>query len=196
MVVRLRRFRGVERQQMKWFLYAAAPIPTFPITDYLPDIFSGLLFGWILIGLPMAIGIAVLRYRLYDIDVVINRTLVYGPLTVTLALVYAGCVFSLQYTFRALAGQTSQLAVVASTLAIAALFGPLSRQVQSLIDRRFYRNRYDAAKTLESFSSKLRVETGLDHLDDELVLVVRQTVQPTHVALWLREPGREREKGH
>ncbi|MDQ3318286.1 MAG: hypothetical protein M3522_13280, partial [Actinomycetota bacterium] len=193
-VVRLRRSRGVERQQMKWFLYAAAPIPTFPFTDYLPGIVggfvSGLVFGWVLIGLPMAIGIAVLRYRLYGIDVVINRTLVYGALTASLALVYLGGIAVLQGMFRALTGQEFSLAVVASTLVIAALFSPLRRRIQGFIDRRFYRRKYDAARTLRAFSAKLREETDLDGLNTGLLEVVRDTVQPQHASLWLREPGR------
>ncbi|MDP8949385.1 MAG: hypothetical protein M3N00_03960 [Actinomycetota bacterium] len=185
-VVRFRRSRGIERQQMKWFLYPAVPILTTPVLDYMPAIISGILFGVVLIGLPTAIGIAVLRYRLYDIDLVINRTLVYGPLTVTLILVYLGGVVSLQYAFRGLTGQGSQLAIVASTLAIAALFNPLRRRVQAFVDRLFYRRKYDAAKTLAAFSAKLRDETDLDALSDHLVGVVRETMQPAHASLWLR----------
>ncbi len=185
-VVRFRRSRGIERQQMKWFVYALAPVLVMPVEDYLPGIISSVALGAVLIGLPAAIGIAILRYRLYDIDVVINRTLVYGPLTAMLVFVYLGGVVSLQYAFRALTGQESQLAVVASTLAIAALFNPLRRRIQSFIDRRFYRRKYDAAKTLETFSAKLREETDLDALNDELVGVVREAMQPAHVSLWLR----------
>ena len=185
-VVRFRRSSGVERQQMKWFLYAAAPILTFPITDYLPGIVSGLVFGWMLIGLPTAIGIAVLRYRLYDIDVVINRTLVYGALTVSLALVYFGSVVGLQRLLSPVVGDSNQLAVVASTLAVAALFTPFRRRIQSFIDRRFYRRKYDARKTLEAFSAKLRGVSDLDELNGELLAVVRETVQPEHASLWLR----------
>jgi hypothetical protein len=186
-VVRFRRSRGVERQQMKWFLYAAAPIVTFPITDYLPGIVSDLLFGWLLLGLPTAIGIAVLRYRLYDIDVVIHRTLVYAALTVSLALVYLGSVVGLQRLLSPV-GESNQLAVVASTLAVAALFNPLRRRIQSFIDRRFYRRKYDARRTLESFSATLRDETDLDRLSDDLVSVVSETIQPEHASLWLRAP--------
>jgi hypothetical protein len=186
-VVRYRRSRGVERQQMKWFVYAAAlPLLLAPVEGLLPDIVSNVLFGVVLIALPIAVGVAVLRYRLYDIDVVINRTLVYGPLTATLVLLYVGGVISLQYAFRALTGQESQIAIVASTLAIAALFNPLRRRVQSFVDRRFYRRKYDAAKTLETFSAKLRDETDLEALNAELVGVVRETMQPAHVSLWLR----------
>jgi hypothetical protein len=185
-VVRFRRSRGIERQQMKWFLYAAALLLLAPAADSLPDIVSNVLFGVVLIAIPTAIGIAVLRYHLYDIDILINRTLVYGSLTVALVLIYVGGVVSLQYAFRAITGQESQIAIVASTLAIAALFNPLRRRVQAFVDRRFYRRKYDAAKTLEAFSAKLRDETDLDALNDELVGVVRVTMQPKHASLWLR----------
>jgi hypothetical protein len=185
-VVRFRRSRGTERQQLKWFLYAAAPIAAFPAIDSLPVIVSGLLSGWVLVGLPAAIGIAVLRYRLYEIDLVINRTLVYGSLTVMLGLFYVGSVLIMQLLFRVLTGQESQLAVVASTLVIAASFTPLRRRIQAFIDRRFYRRKYDARKTLEAFSARLRDETDLDALTDDLVGVVRGTMQPVHASLWLR----------
>jgi hypothetical protein len=138
--------------------------------------------------IPLSLGVAVLRARLFDIDVVINRTLVYGSLTVMLALVYLGGVATTQAIFRALTGQEQQpqLAIVISTLVIAALFNPLRRRIQGFIDRRFYRSKYDARKTLAAFSAKLREETDIEALNDELVGVVRETMQPAHVSLWLR----------
>jgi len=131
-------------------------------------------------------GLAILRFRLYEIDLIINRTLVYGPLTATLVALYFGAVILLQRLFVALTGQKSTLAVVVSTLLIAALFNPLRRRMQGFIDRRFYRRKYDARKTLEAFSAKLRDETDLDALNHELVGMVTETMQPAHVSLWLR----------
>ena len=186
--VRYRRSRGMERQQMKWFLYPAAFLCLFFVIDYLPGIAGGLVFGVIVVGQPVAIGIAVLRYRLYEIDIIINRTLVYGSLTVLLVAVYFAGVSTAQALFRALTGQEQQpqLAIVVSTLAIAALFNPLRRRIQAFIDKRFYRRKYDAAKTLEEFSARLRDETDMEALGAELVGVVRETMQPAHVSLWLR----------
>jgi hypothetical protein len=138
-----------------------------------------------LAGLPISIGIAVLRYRLYNIDRITNRTFVYGALTATLLTVYVADIVLLQRIFVLLTGQESTLAVVASTLMIAALFTPLRRRIQSFIDRRFYRRKYDATKTLEAFSAQLRNETDLEALSDDLVGVVRETMQPAHVSLWL-----------
>lgn len=187
-VVRFRRSHGIERQQMKWFLYAAVPIVSFPVSDQLPGVVGDLALAWLLIGLPTAIGVAVLKYRLYDIDVVINRTLVYGILTVSLVAVYLGSVVGLQRLFSPVVGEGNQLAVVASTLLIAALFGPLRRRVQGFIDRRFYRRKYDAKRTLEEFGARLRNETDLDELGDDLISVAREALQPAHVSLWLRGP--------
>jgi hypothetical protein len=207
LVMRYRRSRGEERQQIKWIAFAASFVGLlYLIAMVCAFIFpSGAWFQagsplWLdLLGyaalssftlVPIAIGFAVLRYRLHEIDIIINRTLVYGSLTISLALVYVGLVVSLQYVFRALAGGDSQLVIVASTLAIAALFNPLRRRNQSFIDRRFYRRKYDARKTLEEFSARLREETDLDSLSEDLVGVVRETVRPARVSLWLRQPGR------
>jgi hypothetical protein len=190
LVVRFRRSQGIERQQLKWFTYAAAvTLGGLVMNEALSlGIAGNLLFLPFIPSIPVAAGIAVLRYGLYEIDILINRTLVYGSLTVLLVAVYFGGVAATQAIFRALTGQEqqSQLAVVVSTLAIAALFNPLRRRIQAFIDRRFYRRRYDAAKTLEVFSAKLRDETDLDALHVELVGVVRETMQPEHVSLWLR----------
>jgi hypothetical protein len=139
-----------------------------------------------IVGVPTAVGIAITRYRLYEIDLIINRTLVYGSLTVTLIALYFGVIVVSQRAFVLLTGERSTLAVVASTLLIAALFTPLRRLIQGFIDRRFYRSKYDARKTLEAFSAQLRNETDLEALSDDLVGVVRETMQPAHVSLWLR----------
>ncbi|CAN5542086.1 hypothetical protein BH20ACT10_BH20ACT10_24890 [soil metagenome] len=184
--VRFRRSSGGERQQMKWFLYACAFAPSFTILDFAPEVVGDLMFGAVIIALPTSIGIAILRHRLYDIDVLINKTLVYGSLTASLALVYFGSVAVFQRLLGAFMGESSQIAVVASTLAIAALFTPFRRFLQNFIDRRFYRQKYDAAKTLEAFSAKLREETDIEDLSGELVGVVRETVRPVHASLWLR----------
>jgi cytochrome b subunit of formate dehydrogenase len=187
--------RGVERQQIKWFSYAIALLTSGAILQYaISEPLEQVLLGWVgrtlvlagIAGIPISMGIAITRYRLYEIDIVINRTLAYGPLTATLVAIYFGAVVLLQRLFVALTGEKSTLAVVASTLLIAALFNPLRRRIQSFIDRRFYRSKYDAAKTLEAFSIKLRDETDLDALSDNLVGVVRETMQPAHVSLWLR----------
>jgi hypothetical protein len=193
--IRYRRANATEREQIKWLLYACAMFLVVYVVGF-PSALAGkasvggyiwgVFFGLSVIALPTAIGIAILKYRLYDIDVVINRTLVYGPLTATLIALYFGGIVVLQRLFVFLTGQQSTLAVVASTLLIAALFTPLRRRIQSFIDRLFYRRKYDAAKTLEEFSAKLRDETNLDALGGDLVGVVRETMQPAHVSLWLR----------
>jgi hypothetical protein len=156
-----------------------------------PRMMSMLLMDAFGLLIPVSIGFAVLRSRLFDIDVVINRTLVYGSLTAMLVALYFVAIVVLQRIFVALTGQESTLAVVISTLVIAALFNPLRRRIQSFIDRRFYRKKYDARKTLETFSSKLRDETDLEALNDDLVGVVAETMQPAHASLWLRPDGGE-----
>ena len=194
LVVRYRSASGVERQQLKWFALAAAFLAAMIIPDLLGvdrllgDALWNLLFVLAFAALYVGVGIAILRHRLYDIDVIINRTLVYGSLTVTLALLYLGGVTATQTIFRTLTGQQEQpqLAIVVSTLLIAALFNPLRQRIQSFIDRRFYRRKYDAAKTLAAFGSRLREETDLDSLSGDVLAVVRETMQPKHASLWLR----------
>jgi len=196
LVLRYQRSRDEEREQIKWIAFAASVVGLLfliglvisliyesrpPSWTRLLDTMTGLSYT----GVPIAVGFAVLKYRLYDIDLLINRTLVYGTLTGTLVALYFGGVVVLQRVFVALTDEQSTLAVVASTLLIAALFAPLRRSIQSFIDRRFYRKKYDARKTLEAFSAKLRDETDLEALGDELVGVVRETMQPAHVSLWL-----------
>ena len=193
----------VERQQTKLVVFGVAVALAGALTtiftveaavDLPPEEVGARMLSMLLMDafgllIPLSIGIAVLRSRLFDIDIVINRTLVYGSLTVSLAVVYFGGVTVTQAIFRALTGQEQQpqLAIVISTLVIAALFNPLRQRIQSFIDRRFYRSKYDAIKTLEAFSVKLRDETDLSALSAELVGVVRETMQPAHVSLWLRQ---------
>jgi len=194
-----------QRQQTKWviFTFAAAMVgfsvlltfyalvpPTWrrfvgPLGEMIAETF---IYGYIMM-IPFGIGLAILRSRLYDIDVLINRTLVYGALTTSLVLMYIGGVVALQWFFRAITGGGSQLAIVASTLAIAALFNPLRRGIQAFIDRSFYRKKYDAGKVLGDFSARLRDETDLDRLTPEVLRVIRETVQPAQVSLWLRPPS-------
>ena len=199
----------VERQQTKWVVFGVAVAivgfgliltlvslapsiePSGPLGEMAGETY---VYGFIVL-IPLSIGVAILRSGLYDIDVIINRTLVYGSLTATLVVVYFGGIVVLQRVFVLLTGQESTLAVVASTLAIAALFVPLRRRVQAFVDRRFYRRKYDARKTLEAFSAKLRDETDLEALNNELVGVVRETMQPAHVSLWVRpDPTSEGEQ--
>ena len=213
-VLRYRHSKGDERQQIKWIAFAASLVALVyliaMVTSFIHPSEAWTTVGsvwWLnlitivallsFVTIPIAVGFAVLKYRLYDIDLIINRTLVYGSLTATLVALYFGGIIVLQRVFVTLTGQQSTLAVVASTLLIAALFSPLRRRIQSFIDRRFYRRKYDARKTLEAFSSKLRDETDLDALNAELVGVVRETMQPSHVSLWLRTSRRvveEKEK--
>jgi hypothetical protein len=200
---RLRRAGGVERQQIKWFAYAAAAtLSGVVLASMIPNsVDTPPWFEWtgyaLLIAttpaIPVSIGIAILRYRLYDIDLIINRILVYGALSVTLALLYFSGVTLTQITFRVITGQEQQpqLVIVASTLMIAVLFNPLRHRMQEFRDQRFYRRKSDAAKTLEQFSSKLRDETDLNALSGDILAVVRETMQPEHISLWLREPERK-----
>jgi hypothetical protein len=203
--LRLHRARGVERQQIKWPAYTAV-VATGGSLLYDTAISEAIGLRWLegvgyvvviatLVGFPISIGIAIVRYKLYEIDTLINRTLVYGSLTATLAAIYFGAVVLLQRLFVALTGEKSTLAVVVSTLVIAALFNPLRRRIQGFIDRRFYRSKYDAATTLESFSAKLRDETDLDALSNDLVGVVRETMQPAHVTLWMQPDPAPRSSG-
>jgi hypothetical protein len=203
-IARFRRARGEERQQMKWLAYTAVflgPLLGVSVLNFqvlhnrVIEFAVGIAGPVAIAAIPAAVGVAILRYRLYEIDLLINRTLVYGSLTATLVALYFGTVVLLQWLFAALTGQQSTLAVVASTLLIAALFNPLHRRIQSFIDRRFYRSKYDARKTLEAFSAKLRDETDLEALSDELAGVVRETMQPAHVSIWLspdEAPGNAR----
>jgi hypothetical protein len=196
--LRFRRSRGEERQQLKWFAFAAALIASFvSVGIAFPAIeetaASQLLFGSAILAIPVSCGIAITRYRLYDIDRIINRTLVYAILTALLVGIYVGAAVGLGGLVRSVTGQENNaLVIAASTLAVAALFGPARRRIQDFIDRRFYRRKYDAAQTLESFSARLREEVDLDSLTGELVGVVKATMQPTHVSLWLRTPELER----
>lgn len=199
-VARFRRSHGVERQQVKWFAWSGAMLVLLIVTAGIVETLQGgpgggsaafeiigpLAFAAALSGLPITAGIAILRYRLYDIDLVINRTLVYAILTTILVATYLGSVLALRLALDPLTGQ-SDLAVAASTLAVAALFRPLRGRVQSVVDRRFYRSRYDAARTLDDFSARLRHEVDLESLTSDLRAAVHDTMMPTHVCLWLRE---------
>ena len=191
LVVRFRRARGVERQQLKWLLYAVAiAVLGTPLLSLAPsrtpelvvDLASALLIALI----PVTVGLAILKYRLYDIDRLINRTLVYGLLTALLASVYALVVLVLGQLFGGLGTNLPNWAVAAATLAVAALFRPARRRIQQGVDRRFNRRKYDAAKTIEAFSARLRDQIELDTLSAELLAGVEQTLEPTTVSLWLR----------
>jgi hypothetical protein len=211
-VVQIYRYRRVsgpaQRQQTKWVVYGASMgaggyLVIFTIPLFLPSLFqTGSLVSLIesAVGsglallVPFSIGLAILRSRLWDIDLLINRTLVYGTLTAILALVYVSCIIAFQALLRGLFHQTSDVAIVVSTLVIAALFQPLRKRIQALIDRRFYRRKYDAARTLTAFSATLRHEVDLDQLREHLLAVVQETMQPTFVSLWLRQPEQSGER--
>src|SRR5215213_5320084 len=206
LIVRFRRSRAEERQQIKWFAFAGAIMcavtATGPLLWSLPPSSPGVTLIWPLLfisavsTIPVATGIAILKYRLYDIDLLINRTLVYGLLTAVLFAVYFFGVTATQAIVQALTGQEKQpqLTIVISTLVIAALFIPLRRRLQSFIDRSFYRRKYDATKTLEAFSAKLREETDLHALSHDLASVVRETMQPAHVSVWLPPDSARKDK--
>ena len=193
LVVRFRRSSGVERQQLKWVVAGGALLAA--------GLLSGpLLLWWTPFGgvwdvlaplgfavFPVAVGFAVLRYRMYDLDRIINRTVVYAIVTALLAGLYFGIVIGLQQAFSGLT-RGNDLAIAGSTLAVAALFRPARTRIQEFVDRRFYRRRYDAARTLEAFSARLRDEVDLDRLGTDLGAAVNDTMQPVHVSLWLREP--------
>ena len=198
-IVRYRRAAGIQRQQIKWFALGAAAMVLCVVVTVVavPDENSPLStigFAIAFAMLPIGAGIGVLRYRLYDIDVIINRALVYGSLTALLAAVYFGSVVGMQHLASAVAGpqaRANPLIIVLSTLLIAALFTPLRRRLQRTIDHRFYRSKYDTTRTLERFATTLRSETDLRALSDHLVGVVDETMRPAHVSLWLRQPARE-----
>ena len=197
----------VQRQQTKWVVFAiiigllveavftlvAVFFPSLNQSGSLYWLLYNNISTYALLLIPLSLFIAILRYRLWDIDNLINRALVYGTLTVLLALVYFGLIVVLQYLLRGVISQTNDVVIVVSTLAIAALFQPLRRGIQGIIDRRFYRRKYDAVKTLEAFSATLRNEVDLDQLSEHLVAVVQETMQPTHVSLWLRTHNRREE---
>jgi hypothetical protein len=190
-VVRFRRSRGDERQQLKWMLVAVALLVcqvllVEALPGELPDAIANAGFALAVAAIPVAAGIAMLKYRLYDVDVVIRKTLVYGSLTVLLGLAYVALVLAAQAVFSSFAGG-SDLAIAVSTLVVAAFFLPVRSRVQRLVDRRFYRRRYDAQRTLAAFGARLREQTELDALSADVRTVVVETMQPAHVTLWVRE---------
>jgi hypothetical protein len=186
LVIRFRRSRGEERQQLKWFTYAIALLPLAVLADFLPGTGGSVVFAVPIVFLPVAAGIAILRYRLYDIDRLINRTLVYGLLTALLGGVYAGAVLILGQVFGGVGRDPPSWAVAAATLAVAALFQPARRRIQAAVDRRFNRRKYNTAKTIQAFSTRLRDQVDIDTLSTDLLTVVDQTMEPTQASLWLR----------
>ncbi len=212
-IAQVYRYRRVstlaQRQQTKWVVYSLAvtiilvvgllliPQLAFPTQAQPGSLFTaaGNIFAnLLLVLLPISFGVAILRYRLYDIDILINRTLVYLTLTATLALIYIGSIIALQYLLRGIINQNNDVAIVVSTLAIAALFQPLRQRIQNVIDRRFYRRKYDAARIVEAFSATLRSEVDLSQLSEHLLTVVQETMQPAYVSLWLCQPMRVDER--
>jgi hypothetical protein len=213
MVIQIYRYRAVsnpeQRQQTKWFIYACSIsigclilyfalqglVPAFKQPDSVYQLADATVTELVFLSVPLALGIAILRYRLWDIDILIRRTLLYGTLTASLVLVYVGLVIGLQALLGGIVSQNNSVVIILSTLAIVALVQPLRRQIQRIIDRRFYRSKYDAAKTVAAFSATLRQEVDLDLLSKQLVRVVEETMQPAHVSLWLvqRKPRQEEE---
>ena len=189
LILRFRRSRGEERQQLKWFTYAAALVPFVALGEVLPEAVANLLFAALTAFLPIAAGIAILRYRLYEIDRLINRTLVYGVLTALLGLIYVGAVLVLGQLAGAVGAKTPSWVIATATLIVAAMFQPARRRIQAAVDRRFNRRKYNAVKTVEGFSARLRDEVDLDTLSTELLAVVDQTMQPARSSLWLRPTG-------
>lgn len=197
-VIRFRRAKGDERQQLKWLAYGTIMsllILVVIIILMVSNVYAGfvpnLVFYLPVLIFSISVGMAILRYRLYNIDIIINRTLVYGILTALLALVYFGLIFTIQFLLRGIISQNNSIAIVVSTLAIAALFQPLRHRIQNIIDRHFYRRKYDAARIVETFSATLRSEVDLNQLRENLITVVQDTMQPAHISLWLREPNRK-----
>jgi hypothetical protein len=199
LVVRFRRASGPERQQLKWLFYwVAVLVVGFPITAMVLDRVSSelaadMIFALLIVPIPLAVGLAIIRHRLYDIDRLINRTLVYGLLTALLAMVYAGMVLVLAQLFGGLGAEPPSWAVATATLAVATLFQPARRRIQQAVDQRFNRHKYDAAKTIERFSGRLRDQLDLHTLSGELLAVVDQTMQPTSASLWLRPSSKGRD---
>ncbi len=191
LVVRFRRARGDERQQIKWLVFVVVLL-ALAVALPLGDEVQSFLYTIVYPCFPVAIGIAILKYRLYDIDVIINRALVYGILSGALLAIYFGTVVALQALLRPFVGANSELATVATTLLIAALFQPLRQRIQGIIDRRFFRRKYNAAQTLAAFSARLRDETNLHIITEDMLGVVEETLQPAHASVWLREAGAER----
>ncbi|HXZ05668.1 MAG TPA: hypothetical protein VEH81_12605 [Ktedonobacteraceae bacterium] len=204
LILRFLRANGEERQQLKWFTYTIVILFLNILVGYLLSALqfvhidvtflntvNNILQVFIFAFISIALGFAILKHRLFDIDIIINRTLVYGSLSVMLALVYFGLIFAIQFLLRGIINQNNDVAIVISTLVTATLFNPLRHRIQKIIDRRFYRQKYDAAKTLEAFSVTLRNEVDLMKLQEELIEVVQETMQPSHVSLWLRKPEKK-----
>ncbi len=205
----LRMASPVQRQQIKWLIYGFVPVlilavcfqlvlllfPALSSPDSLLPVGAEPLYRFFYLPIPICLGIALLRYRLWDIDVLINRTLVYGLLSAILLVTYIFLVFAGQHLLVSLLGQSNGVVLVGSTLIVAALFQPLRHRIQRIIDRRFYRSKYDATRTLAQFSATLRNEVDLDQLREHLITVVQETMQPAHVSLWLRKPEQDRKRG-